>query len=173
MKFRAILLISMLLSARLILATSYSGPIKQKVYSSNGKFFVVIDPQKSIQAIYRSSAPKKVYWSFSFAPEMDTWFIPDNGDYVACIRWRFVRAEDLDKPAVIIFERGGSRREHSYNSLVKARRTGLLETAPKGSFWRVWYESLAIKNNRAEISTHDEKRIVISGSDGKLEIFRD
>lgn len=173
MKQGSILLIFMLLSARLILATSYSGPAKQTVYSSNGKFFAVIDPQKSIQTIYRSSAPQKVYWSFSFSPEMDAWFVPDNGEYAVCIRWRFVRAEDLDKPAIIIFKKDGSRREHSCSSLVKARRPGLFEVVPKGGSWRIWYESFSTDNNRVEISTHSETRIVISGADGKLDIYRD
>jgi hypothetical protein len=173
MKRIPILLVFTVFSAQLILATSYSGPVKQTVYSSNGKFFAVIDPAEHVQRVYRSSAPGKVYWSLSFSPEMDTWFVPDSGKYIACVRWRFVRAEDLGKPAVIIFNMDGSIKEHSYNSLVKARRTGFFETSPKGSFWRVWYESLSIKNNTLEIYTHSETRIVISGGDGKLVIHRD
>lgn len=170
---RIIILPFLILTTGIILATSYSGPVKQTVYSSNGKFFAVVDPGKSAQNIYSSASPRKVLWSFSFSPEMDSWFIPDNGEYAACIRWRFVRSEDLEKPAVIIFKKSGERIEYTFSSLVKARRPGLFETAPKGSSWRVWYESLTIKNNSAEIFTHRETRIVISGDDGKLDIYRD
>lgn len=173
MRKTAILLVLMIFSACLILATSYSGPVKQTVHSCDGKYFAVIDPAHVVQNVYRSSGQPKIYWSFSFTPEMDKWFVPDNGEFVVCIRWRFVRTEDLEKPAVIIFYRDGSIKKHSYNSLVKARRTGLFETAPEGSFWRVWYESLSIKNNSIEISTHSETRIVITGEHGKLDIYRD
>lgn len=171
---REIMLITLIfLSAGSILATSFSGPVKQAVYSSNGKFMAVIDPEKSVQNIYRTSEPGRLYWSFSFLPEMDSWFVADNGGHVVCIRWRFVRSEDLARPAIIIFKKDGNRSEYSYNSLVKARRPGILETAPRGGSWRIWYESLSTKNNRVEITTHQETRIVIYGDSCKLDIYRD
>jgi len=160
-------------SAGVILATSYSAPVSRKVYSSDGKYYVVIDPGKDLQKVYNVSSPGKIYWSFNFSPEMDSWFLSNNGEYVVCVRWKFVRAEDLDKPAVIVFKKSGLRDEFTYNFLVKSRRTGFFETAPHGSFWRVWFESIKMEDNHIEISTHDERKVVISGDDGKLKIWRD
>lgn len=173
MKGKAVYLIILISSAVALMATSYSGPVKQKVFSGNGKFFAVIDPEVDVQKVYRDSDHAKVYWSFAFRPEADSWFVSDNGYYVVCIRWRFVRADDLDEPAVIIFSRKNGRTDYSYNSLVKARKTGFFETAPRGSFWRVWYESYKTDNNRIEIFSHDKTRVVIYGENGELKIYRD
>jgi len=173
MRYKYAFLFSLVLGASAAMATSYSGPVKQTVYSCNGGYYAVLDPAKEEQYVYKKDKNVKAVWSFSFRPEMDTWLVPDNGEFVACIRWRFVRLEDLDRPAIIIFRKDGTRAEYSYNSLGKARRTGLFETAPKGSFWRVWYEELKMENNRVEIFTHDERRITLSGDDGRVDVWRD
>ena len=168
-----LLIFIMLLSAVPLIATSFSGPVKQTVYSEDGKFCAVIDPDRKIQNVYKSSSMKNVYWLFEFTPELDLWFVSNNGSYVVCVRWRFVRADDLDKPAVIIFMQNGTRKDYSYNTLVKARKTGFFETAPRGSFWRVWYEDVRIEKNRVEIFASDKSRIVISGEDGAVNVYRD
>ncbi len=173
MNLRLIYFILFICLSAAAFATSYSGPVKQTVSSSDGKYCAVIDPAETVQKVYKSDSMKKVLWSFSFTPELDSWFVSNNGQYVVCVRWRFVRVEDLDKPAIVVFRKDGSRSDYSYNSLGGARKTGLFETAPRGNFWRVWYESINIENNRVEIFTHDEKRIVVSGEDGSLNIYRD
>lgn len=155
-----------------LIATSYSGPVKQTVYSEDGKFCAVIDPARTIQKVYKSAFMNNVYWSFEFSPELDLWFVSNNGTYVVCVRWRFVRVEDLDKPAVIIFMQNGTRKDYSCNALVKARKTGFFETAPKGGFWRVWYEDVRIEKNRVEIYAGDGSRIIVSGEDGSVNVYR-
>ena len=116
---------------------------------------------------------KKACWSFDFRPGMDKWMVSNNGKYVVCVRWRFVRSEDLDSPAVIVFGKNGGRKDYSYNSLARVRKTGFFETAPRGSFWRVWYESAQSENNMLVILASDGKRITVSGEDGSLNITRE
>lgn len=171
--YKSNIVICILFAAVALYATSYSGPVKMKVSSADGSHYAVIDPDKTVQHVYRKEAGSKPLWSFSFAPEMDSWFVADNGRYVACVRWRFVRKEDLGKAAVIVFSSDGKRSEYSYSRISNPRKAGIFETAPKGSFWRVWYESLKTENNRVEIFTHDERRIVIKGDDGGVNVYRD
>lgn len=173
MKKINLLPVIILLCAAALYGTSYSGPVKQTVYSADGKYFAVIDPESSMQKIFKASSPDKLYWYFTFSPELDTWMMSNNGEYVVCVRWRFVRAEDLGRPAIIVFSRKGAVTEYPYNTLVQARRTGLFETAPVGRFWRVWSETVKTVNNSVEITTHDRKRITVSGDDGKLSIIRE
>jgi len=137
MRATAFLILAVATSA---FATSFVPPQKRDVYSPNKEYFVRVDPQRNKLTVYRTTSPKRALWSIERPIWLEEYFISDSGSAVVFVAWEFVRTDQLNEPALIVYTSEGIALSKTYKEISKPRRIALNEVGPIGSFWRIWKE---------------------------------
>ena len=100
-----IAILSFLLSASPIFATSFAMPKRHDVFSQNRSFVLDVNPETSTHTVYDVRDRTKPLWSFSY----DVWHFPflvsDSGQVVAVVDWMYVREQDIAAMAVFLASR--------------------------------------------------------------------
>jgi hypothetical protein len=118
-------------------ATKYGEEPHFEVTSSNGKFLLAVDAQSGVHRIYATSDRKSPIWTFRRPTQLATFFISDDGATVAAVAWQFVRADDMDEPAVEFLNARGRFASHAHRELV-AHPPRVRGSGPIRGTWREW-----------------------------------
>lgn len=116
-------------------ATSYGPPSPSKHSSPNGKYVLKVDPEKDTHTIYRG---RKRLWSFRYDVWYYDYFISDDGQRVACVKWEYISLHFLDDPVVTIHGPKGVIAEYKCKELSKPRRYPKGDEAGRPIGQRLW-----------------------------------
>ncbi len=125
-------------------ATSYAPADAKKIYSLNKYYYIDFNPNQKQQNVMQENN-KKPLWSFNVDNQLgDEFFISNDGKHAYVIRSKFVKIDDLNTPAILIFSPKG-KTQYTYSQLGKPRVYRYREVGPIGDFWRVWRGDVDVK----------------------------
>lgn len=95
-------IVALLLMASQASATSFGSPGPHRVYSQNGEFFVFVNPDTHLHAVYAAASPGAAAWSFSNArsefskrAQFESFLVANDGQVVATVPWTFIRVNQM------------------------------------------------------------------------------
>ncbi len=136
-------------------ATKFAEPAAAHIFSSNKKFYIDFKPEAHVQKVVKVNPHQiKNIWSFSYPVAMDdVLFLSNNGKRVYVVRSKYVKTDDLNKPAIFIFNSNGLQKTYSYREISIPRKYHPNEMGPIGDFWRIWRGSVTIQQGFLVIHT--------------------
>ena len=137
--------IVILLAVGVASATSYAPPEKHDVRSANGQFVLHVDPDTKRHSV--SSG-----WSFERPIQFESFCISDDGKTVAVVAWHFVRVENLDEPAVELWNAGGRFKTIAVRDLAPSP-SRIRGVGPIGGSWREWHDDVICGGTALTITT--------------------
>jgi len=143
-------------------ATKFAEPVATHIFSSNKKFFIDFKPEANVQKVVKVYPHQtKNIWSFSYPVAVDdVLFLSNNGKRVYVVRSKYVKIEDLNKPAVFIFNSKGLKKTYSYREISIPRKYYPNEMGPIGDFWRIWREQGTLQQGSLVIHTEKNKVVI-------------
>lgn len=139
-------------------ATSYAPPSDEVIKSPNGRFELHIKAKSGTHTIYQG---KKRLWKF----KRDVWhhacFLSDDGQHVLWLAWPFVKTEQLEEPALVIYGAKGELAKKSFKELCVPRKYRRNEIGPIGDFWRIWRDGATRKENVVTVEVSGRKSLKI------------
>jgi hypothetical protein len=136
-------------------ATSYASPQRREVYSGNGQFLLVVDPETASLTMFAAADPGKALWSF----KAEIWhqpFLPSNdGQTVTEVAWRHVGEAALSRTNCVIFHAAdGSRQGIPFARVCPdPPKTQDVGVGPIGNEWRTWYQDADVSGDVLSIHT--------------------
>lgn len=167
-----------------VLATKIK-EVSHDVSSANGKFKLHVDVDTHIHKITNvaKDAPSHSNWEFKHDAQFHSVFLSDNGRVAAVVHWAWCQEDELDSPAVVIYDRmaekfgaagvkdgkeilatgfrPGIKKSYTYRQLSKPRVRKPDEIGPIGDFWRVWHVDATVKDDILTINVEGGKPVVI------------
>jgi len=139
-------------------ATKFAEPKEAQIFSSNKKYYIDFKPEAHVLKVVKVyKHPTKDIWSFSYPVGMDDLlFLSNNGKRAYVVRAKYVKTEELNKPAVFIFDSKGLQKTYSYREISIPRKYHNNEMGPIVDFWRIW---------RGNVST--DKGYLVIPTEGK------
>jgi hypothetical protein len=134
-------ILTLLLTASPVLATSYARPTRHDVFSRNRAFVLDVNPETRTHSVYDARDRSMPLWSFS----CDVWHFPfllsDDGQVAATVGWNHVREQDIAAAnAVTFWNKVGEFQSHALRDMCPdPPRTQDVGVGPIGTFWRTWY----------------------------------
>lgn len=117
-----------------LFGTSFAPPQKHAIHSPNRSVFAWVDPSRNRITVHQTASPRKTLWSIKRSTWPGTFFVSDSGGAVVFVAWKFVRTDQLDEPALIVYTSEEISFSKSYRDLSKPRRLALSEVGP-GFLW--------------------------------------
>lgn len=142
-------------------ATKVAAPADQTIPAAGGKFELNLRAGTGVHEVRASGAEGKPLWTFSRALWHDDYFLSADGAYVVTIAWKFVKAEEIDQPAVIVYGAKGIVTQMSYRQLTNPRVYRPQEAGPIGDFWRVWREDAVTDKELIRYALPEHKTLTI------------
>jgi hypothetical protein len=144
----------------------------RREYSTNKKFFVSINPDRSKKKIYKSSWILTPFWSFDYETAYGgSVYVTDDGLSVICIGLWTTDAEAKNQPAILVFRKGGKMIFISHEDISIPRK--LKPSEMVGGYdesTRIWLESKKVTSKGIELVTAGNRKILISLADGKITV---
>jgi hypothetical protein len=160
-------MISMIALTGSLMATEFAAPVDQEVKSANGKFILRVSAKEGHHEVI-GEFPSKKGWKFSHRVAYQSFFVTDDGESAAVVEWASCQEDELDQPAVVIYQREGARRTFSYRELSLPRKRHEKEVGPIGDFWRIWRGDVSLNGNLLTIHGEGRKPSVIDLQAAKL-----
>ncbi len=142
-------------------ATSYAPPEEQTVFSPNGKFYVVIDPQTRVHQVY-SVAKEVPLWEFKRDVWHEDYFVSNDGQIVYYVAWPYVAVSELSNPAIITYLADGHKTSLTYEQICTPRKYRKDEIGPIGDSWRIWREAIKEDQGNLVINVSGAKPVILS-----------
>jgi len=140
-------------------ATSYAKPKDRDIKSSNGQYLLHINAGSGLHEVKEG---EKVLWSFEKNVWHNDYYVSDDGKYVLWVAWKYVKEEDLQAEAVVVYSSEGVVLKKTYAEVGTPRKYKEDEIGPIGDFWRIWRAGVIIKERVISIE--------VAGNEKPLEI---
>lgn len=163
---RAVLAIALVCSAHTALATSYAPPTKHDEPSPDQRFVLEVDPDSGVQTVVAAADRTRPLWSFRHPGGFDGYYLANDGRTVAVVAWEFVKVEDLDQPAIELWNASGRVRVYSVRDLI-ARPPRIRDVGPIGWFWRRWLSDVAFDGRALVVTTTGLHRYTVDMATGE------
>lgn len=148
--------------------TSIVPPSDKTILSPNQSYELKISAKSGLHRLRKAYGLHKTLWTFRRHVWHDEYFVSSTGGHVACISWEFVKIEDLDLPAVVIYGATGEVAKMTFRQVGDARRYRRREIGPIGEFWRVWREAVAHTGETVEIKTPSGRKLAVDLAKGSI-----
>lgn len=165
--FKQIILVLMFLTSQ-VQATSFVAPKKERIYSENSEYFLLVEPSLKRISVHKTDAPKSELWFFGWPVSYDTWAVANTGNTAIWVAGKYLTEDSVNRPCITVFDFAGVKRFYSCKEITEPRKYRADEVGPIGDFWRIWYESIEKKKNSILIETSQGNRVEISLESGEL-----
>lgn len=150
-------------------AKRYTAPKGKQIYSTNGKFFINIDPKYNKIEVYLSSSKNVLRWTLNKKIRFQRYFISNDGKRIFIVKGRFCNKNELNAEAVSIYTKSGLKKSFSYSQLSIPRKSRYGDNGPEEPYWRVWRdEAITVKNERIVISVVGKEKQMIDMTSASL-----
>jgi hypothetical protein len=145
-------------------------PQRRDVFSPNRAFVLDANPGTGKHIVYAVNDRQTPLWSFSEPLWLGPIFLSNDGQVVAILAWKHVKADGLDGANCVSFwNKAGRMKAYTFGELCPSpRRRGWFEIGPVGSFWRVWYSEARQEGDDLAIETTDLYGYTFSMGDGAI-----
>jgi hypothetical protein len=148
-------ILTVMLTASPVMATSYMPPTRHDVYSRNRAFVLDVNPETKTHTVYDVRDRSKPLWSFSCGVWHFPFLVSEDGKVVATVEWQHVQVEDIaEANAVTFWSKDGAFRSHFLRDLCPdPPKTSNVGIGPIGDFWRTWYTKVSDEGDTFTIWT--------------------
>ncbi len=151
-------------------ATKVAAPADQTIPAAGGKFELKLHADTGVHEVKSTGAAGKVLWNFTRTLGHDDYFLSADGAYVVGVAWQFVKVDELDQPAVVVYGAKGIVSQWTFRQVGNPRSYRPQEVGPIGDFWRVWRDAAVADKETIHYALPEQKKLTIDLKAGTISV---